>query len=375
MRLIQPYPDHSSGMAVRSVDRVRTTVPVFFVRYRYPHHAAPSGYDRLCDYIGETVALSRSIYWLGETILRLPAIAVAKWGGHFEYSRYDFTMELEVIRHFLTHHNSVYHFVYGDKCYNLLSHFAGRNGNKIVVTIHQPPEKTRLLLRSLEHFQKVDFVTVVSGAQVPYWENVVGHGKVAYVPYAVDTSYFTPETKPVGARSPRCIFVGVHDRDFDCLSRVVRQVLTLNDSAEFIMVSSDARCGRIASEHMRAIWKRRVGDEEYRSLLRGSDVLVLPAIRSTTNTAVLEAMACGLPVITNVGGIEDYLDASCARTLPVGDADGIAAAVRELLGNPAELVAMSLRSRQHALEFSWRRTAEKMRGIYEQLMSYPALHI
>lgn len=368
-RFIQPYPDHSCSLAVSDQDKVRTKHPVFFVRYRYPHHALASGYDRLCDYMGETVRLSTLLYWLGETVLRIPAVAVARLGGHYEYSRYDFTMELEVIRHFLKHSNSIYHYVYGDKCFNLLSRFAGRNGNKIVLTIHQSPEKNSWMFRSMEHFKKADMVTVVSRAQLPYWEDLVGKDKVVYVPYAVDTSYFTPAIRADSARPPRCIFVGRHERDFDCLARLVPEILAANGKAEFVMVSSDPLCEPIARQNPRAVWKRHVGDEEYLSLLRDSDLLILPAERSTTNTAVLEAMACGVPVITNSGGIEDYLHPHSSLVFPVGDDRGMATAACDLLANSERLAAMAVAARKQACEFSWTQTANKMLAAYPRLMS------
>jgi hypothetical protein len=34
---------------------------------------------------------------LGETVLRIPAVAISRFSGHYEYSRYVFILELEVI--------------------------------------------------------------------------------------------------------------------------------------------------------------------------------------------------------------------------------------------------------------------------------------
>ena len=112
VRLIQPYPSHECGLPVPAGEKVPCPVPVYHVRYRYPHHSVASGYDCLCNHIGETIRLSRGLYLLGETALRIPAKVIAKHGGHFEYSRHDFVMEIEALRHFLKHRQSVYHFVY-----------------------------------------------------------------------------------------------------------------------------------------------------------------------------------------------------------------------------------------------------------------------
>jgi glycosyltransferase involved in cell wall biosynthesis len=79
----------------------------------------------------------------------------------------------------------------------------------------------------------------------------------------------------------------------------------------------------VAATHPRARWLRRVGDGEYLRLLQQSDLLVLPLRQSTTCTAVLESLACGLPVVTDKGGIEDYLAPDCSVALSVGDAGGM----------------------------------------------------
>jgi uncharacterized membrane protein len=64
--------------------------------------------------------------------------------------------------------------------------------------------------------------------------------------------------------------------------------------------------------------------------------------RSTANDAVLEALACGVPVVSNAGGVEDYLDERSGLVFPVGDAAGMAAAVLfRLTGEPSWTLALA----------------------------------
>lgn len=370
MKLIQPYPRHNSSWPKPLPDRVQSPVPVYFIRYRYGHHAATSGYDRLCDYVGESIRLSKTNYWLGETVLRIPALLAAKWGGHFEYSRYDYIMEREAIRHFLAHHNSIYHFVYGEKSFKRLARFAGRNGNRIVCTVHHPASHHPWLFKKgMDHFRKVDLITVVSRDLIAPWKSIVGDGKVAWIPYAVDTAYFKPvEPKPQD-RPPRCVFIGHHERDFETLPQVVEGILSQHPSVEFIMISKDPRCEPIARQNPRAQWYPRMSDPDYLAALQHADLLVLPLKCSTTNTAVLEAMACGLPVITNTGGIEEYLDPECSLLFPVGTTGAMSEAAVRLLRDPELKNRMSAAARRRALTFSWPSIAQQMVGLYKQLAS------
>lgn len=353
-------------MPVAPDARVSCPVPLYFLRYRYPHHAAASGYDRLCDYVGETVQLPNRLYWMGETVLRLPALWVSKFGGHYEYSRYDYVMESAAIRHFLEHRDSVYHIIYAEKSYKRLRRYAGRNGNKLVGTIHHPPEHNDWLFRSVDHFKALDFATVVSKQQLPYWESLMGASRVAYVPHGVDTTYFAPSAEGP-AQPPYCLFVGHHERDFDQLPELADRILSAHAQARFIMLSLDGRCEAIARRHDRAVWHEWVSDAEFLSLLRGATLLVLPLKRSTTCTAVLDAMACGVPVVTTEGGIEDYVNPNCSTVLPTGDTEGMARAIHRVLSDPQERARMSDAARRRACEFSWTRTAELMVDIYTRL--------
>jgi len=371
-RLFQPYPACRSPHSVPPEERVPCPVPVFFIRYRYAHHCAASGYDRLCDYVGETIALSRTLYWLGETVLRPAGICLARAGGHFEYSRYDFILELEAMRHFLRRRNSVYHFVYAEKSYYLMSLLAGRNGNRLVGTVHHPPEHMPWLFRNADHFRRLDLVVTVSRAQVAYWSELLGPERVRYVPYAVDTAYFRPLSAERNPSRQRLIFVGRHERDITLLATLVPRLLDDIREAELVMISGDARCGSIAASHPRAYWKRRVSDEEYLSFLQSADLLILPLRRSTSSTAVLEALACGVPVVTTRGGIEDYLSEECSCVTAPGDGDGMLECCRSLLRDRERLQAMRRAARAQAMRFSWPETARRMVALYAGLFGHTA---
>jgi N-acetylglucosaminyl-diphospho-decaprenol L-rhamnosyltransferase len=64
---------------------------------------------------------------------------------------------------------------------------------------------------------------------------------------------------------------------------------------------------------------------------------------------VLEAMAAGRPVVApDAGGPAEILDRSCAILYPVGDANSAAAAVLQLVGDPARAASMGAAGRERA---------------------------
>ena len=78
-------------------------------------------------------------------------------------------------------------------------------------------------------------------------------------------------------------------------------------------------------------------DPELLDLQQQADVFCLPTYGDAAPWAVLEAMACGTPVVsTRIGGIPNMLDGGRAGVLVGhGDCAGLADAVRTLLADPA----------------------------------------
>lgn len=368
MKIIQPKPNNKSLLTESVIQRVSTDIPIYFIRYRYGHHAAASGYDRLCDYFGETIELSNSLYWLGETILRPFCLYQAKFTGHYEYSRYDCVMEIEAIRHFLRHSSSIYHFIYADKSFRLMRHFAHKKRNILVGTIHHPVEHNEKLFRSLDHFKVLDHLVVMSPDMIPYWEHITGRKNVYFVPHGVDVEYYYPLKKQED-RSLKCLFVGSHERDFGNLPKIVSAILTTRKDVEFHIVSSEPRCENALINHQRIFWYRRLSENQYYNLLRSSDLMVLPLIRSTACNAVLEGLACGIPIVSNKGGIEAYLSPDCSICVDIGDTDGFIASVQDLLLNEDKLKRMQVAARLRAIEFSWPEVAKRMIEIYRGFFS------
>jgi len=88
-------------------------------------------------------------------------------------------------------------------------------------------------------------------------------------------------------------------------------------------------------------------------MMRGALAICVPSVAAQTGDAeglpnvVLEAMACGMPVIgSNTAGIAEAVEHDCTGFLvPPGDPRSIAAAARRLLSDPALRRRMGLAAR------------------------------
>lgn len=111
-------------------------------------------------------------------------------------------------------------------------------------------------------------------------------------------------------------------------------------------------------------WVGRVDDEALASLLRGARCLVFPSLYEGFGIPILEAMACGTPVVTSLGGATEEIAGGAAVLVDPLDVDGIAAGIELAQARRAELVALGL---ERAAGFTWERAADTLEALWREL--------
>lgn len=104
-----------------------------------------------------------------------------------------------------------------------------------------------------------------------------------------------------------------------------------------------------------------MSQEELALVYGAADVLALGSLREGWPNVLLEAMACGTPVVaTAVGGVAEILaEASFARIVPTRDPIVFAAALQEVLDNPPDRASV----RNFAQRFDWTSVAHRYRAV------------
>jgi glycosyltransferase involved in cell wall biosynthesis len=102
-----------------------------------------------------------------------------------------------------------------------------------------------------------------------------------------------------------------------------------------------------------------ISDDELVQLYNAADVFVYPSLYEGFGLPVLEAMACGAPVVTSRTTSIPEVAGEAALLIDPLDTDALAMAVGRILLDRALNKDMRIKGLQHAASFSWEQTARK----------------
>jgi glycosyltransferase involved in cell wall biosynthesis len=334
---------------------------VYLVGSSYRHHSTHSGYEGFRRYIGSSLRPPVSFRWL-ERGWRLDA-AISSLVGKPHYSLAFLLTEAAAGLHMLRHRRALYHVIYGDTDLRFLGDIGRRLGSPVVATFHEPRAGLEWMKVDDTVTRSLAAVVLVSEYQRAYFEQLVPPEMIFVVPHGVDTSFFEPANSP--GEDPVCITVGSKERDFDALSGGFDLVRRARPEARLVAIGTDVATDSPLRD-TRVEYLRGVDDERLRRAYRSSRLAVFAFADATASNALLEAMACGLPIVaTDVGGVREYADEDCALLCPPGDAEALGDSILRLLNDGRLAMRLGTAARRRALRFDFRHIAEQLRPVYD----------
>jgi glycosyltransferase involved in cell wall biosynthesis len=115
-------------------------------------------------------------------------------------------------------------------------------------------------------------------------------------------------------------------------------------------------------------WIGYVDEADKPSLYRLARVFVFPSVYEGFGLPVLEAMACGTPVVANAIPVMAEIVGDGAYLVEAGNARAMAGAIIALLIQAPLRETQITQGLSQATKFSWRKTAQETLGVYERVM-------
>jgi glycosyltransferase involved in cell wall biosynthesis len=254
------------------------------------------------------------------------------------------------------------------------------------------PVSAAVSLRNMLLRRAAGFVAISEVIEQEYLAYGVPAGRIVRIPNSVDVGRFRPvdpaEKAALRARlgipcGRRIVtFTGrlVTTKGLVPLMRAWQSVAAAHQDALLLLVGS----GGLGLQNCEAQLRHHVhshGLEDsvtftgsvtnVHEYLQASDVFVFPTQREAFGISVIEAMACGLPIVTTgVDGIRDVVRPGVdALLVPAADQEALAAAIRRALEGGDAIVAMAEAARSHALaHFSGEQVVAAYRELLKRLV-------
>jgi glycosyltransferase involved in cell wall biosynthesis len=262
------------------------------------------------------------------------------------------------------------HVLYGEHVLPYLRSLSAATQSRMLLTLHQPYAQWQpAALQTLQELSRHCHVLMLFTPPPDTFQRHLSH-QPHILPLGVDTDHFCP---PLAPRERRVLYSGVHLRNLPMLERLIHRLLAADPKLAIDMLVPLAHRQREVFARLarlpQLVWHAGLDDAALLALYQRCRVMMLPMQDSGANTAVVESLACGLPVVTTrVGGIADYGGGTIFPVSENEDDDTALELILRMLNNDDEHARWSASVRTHAVQrLSWAVTVEQHLALYQRL--------
>ncbi len=201
----------------------------------------------------------------------------------------------------------------------------------------------------------------------------VPRAKMRMIPYGVDLQTFTPGAAPSSSTAFKVIYAGqlTQRKGISYLLRGYRKFARHDSQLTLVgsVVGSDRPLQPYRDFIQHITHQTR---PVLAAMYRASDVFVLPTLVEGMGLVVLEAMACGLPVIVTANGPGDIVrDGIDGFIIPERDEDALCDRLERLYRQRDLRIEMGRQAARRAQEFGWSAYTNKVSHVLNELTRSP----
>ena len=371
-------PPNQNDVPKRNEEPIRSTarngrISVRVIRTLYPHWGGHSGTNQVLKHLNkdkyevQTVLVPENDgdFPLHNSVLHRQLRYLGQRQDMAWYNLSDLTCEIRSVRYYLYPRVDVIHYFDGEHSAQFLPRlhkFSPKVRPKLIMSFHQPPEVLDEVIRK-DNIPRYDCVVIISPEQREFFAARTKPEKVRLILLGIDTDYFRPATRSPDRGTIKCVTVGHNYRDYKTV-RAVAERLKDDRRIEFHAVSP--RPTGLEGLANVTVYKG-IDDDRLLQLYQQADILFLPLVKATSNLALLEGMACGIPVLsTALPSVKTYAPGGEAILVENNDPDDFIDVIRHLSENHEARHTMSLAARKRAEELDWRNIAPQYEALYSE---------
>jgi len=341
-----------------TINVLRDTVP-WFGKY--------SGYEGLVGYFSKSVQVTITDR-KEDLIKKIFGKVYQIYKGRFDKSPVEIFAELMFIQKI--GENDISHVLYLD------GHLDGvksiqRGRDKLIGTIHLPISEWNN--EKLQKLESVENVIILYNEEIGVFSKFIDIKKIHFIRHGVDISFFKPGDRLL-VKKNKILFVGHFLRNFEMFSEVYQLIQNkTNERIEFhfIIPSFHRNKGPIQKIQQlnNIFFHEGLSDEGLLEFYQTSYLLLMPMSDSGANTAIVQAIATGLPVITtDVGGVRSYGGGDIFPLIKNDDSQSMAELFLQYYNNEVFRNDISEKQRRFAVDhLDWNLIAAQHVEVYEQV--------
>jgi glycosyltransferase involved in cell wall biosynthesis len=231
------------------------------------------------------------------------------------------------------------------------------------------------------NFKKADLLCATSYTIQEYINQVIKI-PVSVIPFGININEFKPKKVESLFGADDFILGSIKPLEslynIDILIKAFAQLLPKHQNLKLLIIGDGNEknslidlCAKLGIKE-KVKFTGRIPFNEISNYYNMIDILVNISEYESFGVSVVEAMACGKPVIvTNVGGLKEVVkDDTVGLKVNIGDVDDTIKAIERLLNNKALYDELSVNGRKHVIEkYNWDDNLKQMIDEYNKLIN------